>query len=516
MLGSRFGVIHVCRRSRAAVIGAALAAFIGFGGGHALASAGCDAVNAGALNATPGIPSRTVGGLAVGDTITFNIVVGIGAGAWKLLSGTNVNLAGTAASGTQTYTVKGTNSDTTLVQNTVNVTVTATCVPAAASSSGRLRTLQFLVTNVEALTSGAAISSAVGGAIADGFSDSDSSFVKRNGNGLHFNFAAEPDQAVADNGASAFDAVMSARESVRGGGGPWNGQSYQGLPSVNETRVNDTFGALGYASPMQTKAPPLIARQPKDWQVWADVRGTGWNTNVSDGDLVGGQVNALLGVTRRLTPDFLIGVLGGYETFDYSSNTLDGRLKGDGWTAGGYLGWRLWPGIRLDASVARSGLTYDSTAGADTGKFPASRWLASAGLTGTYFMGRLEIEPSAKVYALWEHDNQFTDSLGTLQGVNDFSTGRGSAGVKFAYPWLSSASMTLAPYVGAYADYYFNNTGVPPLLPNAFVEGWSGRVTAGLAFTVNDGAKVTIGGELGGLGNDFVVWSLRGRASVPF
>jgi hypothetical protein len=76
--------------------------------------------------------------------------------------------------------------------------------------------------------------------------------------------------------------------------------------------------------------------------------------------------------------------------------------------------------------------------------------------------------------------------------------------------------MTLAPYVGAYPDYHFNNTGVPPLLPNAFVAGWSGRVTAGFAYTVNGGAKVTIGGELGGLGNDFVVWSVRRRAAVPF
>jgi outer membrane autotransporter protein len=490
---------------------AVLMGLFGFGGGQALASAGCDAVNAGALNAPAGGAVKVVGGLAVGDTITFNITV-TGPGGWTLSSGTNVILAATAASGTQSYTVKGTNSDTTLVQITgASVTVTATCVPAAASSSGRLRTLQFLVTNVEALTSGDAISSAIGGAIADGFSDSDSSFIRQSGNGLHFNFAAEPDH-VADNGVSAFDPVTSARESVRSDAGQ---QSYLASPW---SRVNDTFGALAYASssPMATKAPPSISRQPKDWQVWADVRGTGWNTNVSDGDLVGGQVNALLGVTRRLTPDFLIGVLGGYETFDYSSNTLDGRLKGDGWTAGGYLGWRLWPGLRFDASVARSGLTYDATAGADTGKFPASRWLASAGLTGTYKMGRLEIEPSAKVYALWEHDNQFTDSTGTLQAVNSFSTGRASGGVKFAYPWFSNASVTLAPYVGAYADYYFNNTGVPLLLPNAFVEGWSGRVTAGLAYGVIDGAKVTIGGELGGLGNDFVMWSVRGRASVPF
>jgi hypothetical protein len=49
-----------------------------------------------------------------------------------------------------------------------------------------------------------------------------------------------------------------------------------------------------------------------------------------------------------------------------------------------------------------------------------------------------------------------------------------------------------------------------------WVQGWAGRVTAGLAYNINNGPKLSVGGELGGLGNDFVTWSLRGRASVPF
>jgi hypothetical protein len=37
-----------------------------------------------------------------------------------------------------------------------------------------------------------------------------------------------------------------------------------------------------------------------------------------------------------------------------------------------------------------------------------------------------------------------------------------------------------------------------------------------LAYHINNGPKLSVGGELGALGNDFVTWSLRGRASVPF
>ena len=66
-------------------------------------------------------------------------------------------------------------------------------------------------------------------------------------------------------------------------------------------------------------------------------------------------------------------------------------------------------------------------------------------------------------------------------------------------------------------DYYFNNNGgVPLLLPMHFVQGWAGCVTTGLAYNINNGPKLSVGGELGGLGNDFIASSLRGRASVPF
>jgi hypothetical protein len=36
-------------------------------------------------------------------------------------------------------------------------------------------------------------------------------------------------------------------------------------------------------------------------------------------------------------------------------------------------------------------------------------------------------------------------------------------------------------------------------------------------YTAAGGAKILIGGEVGGLGSqNFTVWSVRGRASVPF
>jgi hypothetical protein len=85
-----------------------------------------------------------------------------------------------------------------------------------------------------------------------------------------------------------------------------------------------------------------------------------------------------------------------------------------------------------------------------------------------------------------------------------------------------SAIATVAPYVGVYADYYFNRDDaalpLPPLLlPSEFVQGWSARVTSGVAVEIAGGPKLWAGGEVGGLGsNQFTTWSVRGRAVVPF
>ena len=298
---------------------------------------------------------------------------------------------------------------------------------------------------------------------------------------------------------------------------PQNMRSFAPTPSSASARVDDAFNALAYAKSPVTKAPPLAPAAPKVWLPWLDVRWTGWNTDFSAGDIRGGQVNAIAGLTRKLTPDLLVGVLGGYENFDYTSQTLNGKLRGDGWTVGGYLGWRISPGVRFDAAIGRSAVSYDGVSGTAQASFPGHRWLASGGLTGLYRTQWLHIEPSARVYAIWERDNSYVDSLGTPQAENSFSTGRASAGAKVTYPIVWGGTTTLSPYVGLYADYYFSSDNATLLLPTQFVQGWAARTTAGVSYNAVGGARVMIGGELGGLGSqDFTVWSVRARASVPF
>jgi hypothetical protein len=403
-----------------------------------------------------------------------------------------------------------------------------------AADSIKLRAMQVLATVVVAQNSGQAISGAVDSAIADGFADG-GSFMSPSGNGMHFNFTSDPE---AQNTASSRDTVSNrwsgmnrpdaSASAASPGAGP-NSFARNQPPS----RIDDAFASID-RNAMATKAPRMA--EPKEWMLWGEIRGSGidrWSSSTSPftqagtltaASLYGAQVNALIGLTRKFNISFLAGVFGGYETFDYRSDALAGRLKGEGWTTGSYVGWKLTPDIRLTAAAAYSGLTYNGSAGTANGNFDGDRWLLSGALTGNYHMQRFEIEPSATVYALWEHENAYTDSLGTPQADRNFFTGRVSGGVKLAYPIAWSSTITIAPYAGLYGDYYFNGddaaaltaAGIAPLASTPILEGWSARATGGFITRMANGSAMAFGAELGGIGSSTQIWTFRGKGSIPF
>jgi hypothetical protein len=290
-------------------------------------------------------------------------------------------------------------------------------------------------------------------------------------------------------------------------------------PDAGGNYVADEFVALGYASEgkPQIEARPAAARS-RQWLAWMDMQGTNFSRNTFGSDLKGSQVNATAGITRKFTPNFLVGVFGGYEHFDYSSQAINGMLKGNGSTIGAYLGWRPIPSIRFDLGGAWSDILIDSAAGAVSGSFTGQRWLATSGLTGTYRLRYFVFEPSVRVYTLWEHENTYTDSLGTQQTARNFATGRASGGVKMSYPLAWSSMPNLAPYVGLYGDYYFSvdDAGTAGLSAVPLLQGWSGRATAGMALTFGRGGQLNFGGEYAGIGSDVHIWTWRIRGSVPF
>jgi hypothetical protein len=379
---------------------------------------------------------------------------------------------------------------------------------AVPADSQRLRALQVTLTPMIAQVSGQAITGAVDSAIGVGFSGVPGSLTP-NGSGFTYYFYADPEEKHAGGSAS------------NGGGGASNGgvQDFVAAPDRRASRVDDAFSALAYSRTAHAQAPARSFAPAREWLAWIDVRGSGLDAHGSN-DTKGVQTNLIAGLTRRVTKDFLVGVLGGYEYFNYSSDMLSGRLTGGGWTIGSYLGWRLAPGLRFDAAAAYSGIGYDGTAGTASGNFFGNRWLASAGLTGTVGWRGVVLEPSARVYALWENETGYTDSLGTAQAERNFTTGRASGGTKVSYPMAWKNDVAIAPYVGVYGDYYFSSDDATTfgVATTPLLQGWSARVTSGVAMRFDRGTQLSIGGELGGIGSssNTYVYSLKVHGSVPF
>jgi hypothetical protein len=392
--------------------------------------------------------------------------------------------------------------------STSAVLVQTVSVPA---DSVKLRALQVAATKIVAQGSGQAISGAIDRAIGDAFSGG-GQLISPSGNGLHFNAFADPPAAQIDTERQGRSAARSS--STFDPAAP--GLAY--APAPSSTRVGDTFASLE-RSVMPTKAPTQSATTPRDWMFWADVSGFGIDRWTQGATLTGNQVNALVGLTYRMSPAVVVGVLGGYETFRYDSQEYNGRMTGQGWTIGSYLGWMIAPGLRFDIGGAYSGLDYDAVAGTAAGVFTGTRGLLSSGLSGTYKAGDLVFQPSAKVYALWEREGAYTDSLGTDQADRTFMTGRASGGAKIAYPWVYAPGTTLVPYVGIFGDYYFTRDDAivdASLASVPLLQGWSARGSAGLGATFANGAAISLGGELGGIGSTTMLWTYHARARVPF
>jgi len=366
--------------------------------------------------------------------------------------------------------------------------------------STRLRELQISATPIIAQGWAQAVTGAMDDAVSAGFGGNPGSLTPA-GTGFTYYFNDDP---------PAQRSVETDQKSLR---------EFLARPDDRAKRFDDDFRALGYAGGMPTKAPPPAPTgATRDWLAWISVRGTDFYRNTFGNDLKGEQVDAFAGLTRRLTPNFVVGVLGGYEHFDYSSQAFNGVLKGDGWTAGAYLGWKLSPNIRFDAGAAWSDLLANGTSGTAGGNFLGTRWLVQGGLTGTYPWQKLVLEPSARVFALWEHENAYTDSLGTFQPARSFETGRASAGVKAIYPFAWTSSVALSPYAGLYADYYFSRDDAQTagLTTVPLLQGFSARLTGGVGATFPGGASLGAGGEFGGIGSANHIWTWTARGRIPF
>ncbi|CAN5172224.1 hypothetical protein BH10PSE9_BH10PSE9_11470 [soil metagenome] len=305
------------------------------------------------------------------------------------------------------------------------------------------------------------------------------------------------------------DDVATANAGAFGGSGGTPPLNFAPVPAT-DPRYDRAFKALAYASP-GTAGGPMPG---SDLTVWGSVRGTQSNTSFANA-YSGNQFNLTAGIGKWVSPDVVVGVLGGYESFDYTlGGIFGGTLKGKGGTIGAYTGWQFAPNWRFDGVLGWTGLGYDATYNGGTGSFSARRWLTSAGVTGRYNHGAAVVEPSARIYAVFEDRDAWTDNNSVSNPAQSVTTGRGSVGAKLLYPMMTGMG-TVSPYVGLYGDWRFSN-GSGVLTGYEAISGLSGRVVAGIGLTTPSASRFSLDAEVGGLGASYTVWSVRAQAAVPF
>ncbi|HET8920122.1 MAG TPA: Ig-like domain repeat protein [Xanthobacteraceae bacterium] len=484
------------------------------------------AVNKGTTTTTlTASPNPSTPGQAVTFTATVNIATGLGtlSGAVTFKDGgTAIGSGNLGAGGIATFTTSTLSSGSHSITAVFGGNATfagSTSAPlnqqvGSSADSAKLRELQISATPIIAQGWAQAVSAAMDDAVSAGFGGNPQS-LSPTGTGFTYYFNDDAPQRSIE---SDRDSLRRYLASPNGNLVPPNG-SANSAANDSTKRVDDDFRALGYTGGMPTKAPPPPSSTPHDWLAWITVRGTDYFRGTFGNDLKGEQIDAFAGLTRRISPNFVIGAFGGYEHFDYSSQAFNGVLKGDGWTVGAYLGWKLAPNLRFDAGSAWSDLLANGVSGSASGHFLGTRWLVNGGLTGTYPWRQFVVEPSARVFALWEHENAYTDSLGTFQPARNFETGRASAGVKAIYPFAwTSSTVALSPYAGLYADYYFSKDDAQTagLTTVPLLQGFSARVTGGVAASFAGGATLGAGGEFGGIGSANHIWTWTARGRIPF
>lgn len=540
---------------RHTVLGAVASVLLMGTSSAALASAGCSAFN-GTFSGGSISGSTSGTGFVAGDTIKLTVTAVGGSDRLGLYDATTHNplILSFDTVGSQTYVVPEATSDEFIIsgtQSNAGSNFSWSCTAGGGGSGGvtdskKLTSVQSIGSTVVANTSGAAISTSVSTAIDSALGGGGSSpstptvtamtreefadyIARKNSHGEGperntpgarvYRFYYEPALAYYDKQSRSGLVPVRTTDGYR-----WvnaspvtTGTSSQFAPSGDRSGVSGTtdeaFSALSYANVNKSLsfATPMAEQ---NWSAWVDVRGSGFQQ--SDSDLMKGtQINATAGLTYRLAPTVVVGVFGGYENFDYDFAWLTGNLNGDGATVGTYAGWQITPTLRWKGMVGWTGLSYDASAGLAAGSFDGSRWLLSTGINGTFDVGGYVVEPSADVFALWESQGNYIDTLGGLHDSRDFSTGRVALGGKVTAPhWVEG----VMPYLGLYADWRFaSDDAVVADVPDTGIgDGWSARVTGGFSMRVLTAGSLSLGGEYGGIGADYSVWTGTARLTVPF
>ncbi|MTD95341.1 autotransporter domain-containing protein [Hyphomicrobium sp. xq] len=507
--------------------------------GEARASAGCDAVNAGAYNVT-NLNANVIGTVqdfSVGDQITF-VVNDDGSTAQFQLFGTSQLLAVpvTATPQTVPYTVTGANGDTASIlayfspdNGSATVTVTATCASAPPPGSSGADASQ-------AVTKGFLLSR-INGLLLN--SPGAMSLVNRN------NSTVQPKMASAANGTTNVAGNVAAFGSAMGLGAGLGNAISGNATGLGASRFDDadrsTIGSNNVqfsGSLSQMRGDAAQARMSKDrmalgagdggtlplafegtspWDIWVEGRYSHFDDDAGNLDRNGHVGVLYVGGDYRVAQNVIVGALMQFDWSKDDSSVLASKVDGNGWMIGPYLSAEVHENVYFDLRASWGRSDNDLTLGTTTGAFDTWRWLVKGALAGNWVHDAWRFTPSAELAYVTESQDAFTNSAGTFVPGQDVSLGRLQFGPEFGYRFAHTAGTFIEPFAAIKGVWDFDNPNVAII--DGFVVGpgdfW-GRLEGGLNVMTTSGWLVRGLASWDGVGSDdYNGYTLQGIVNVP-
>lgn len=481
--------------------------------GQALASPGCNQVNAGAWNG----PLQsfeiglTIGGFDNGDKLTFRIT---GTGQLTLLASSGggfISVLIVNSPGTGIFRIAPPHILFRILNDSLDpIIVTATCTPTvlgSADSAQEALTTAFLVSRINGLLldepGGASLRYRASSQTAPSITA-----MAGNGAGMGAVPALASTTAMALGAGSGFDgAAPSEPRTVRFGV-----SLAQLRQAARQAQAGRERMALGAGD-----AAPLAYETASPWEAWAEGRFTAFDDDA--GTLArDGHVGVLFaGADYRVTPGLIIGALVQLDWSEDRSGAVASKLEGNGWMAGPYLSARIDDNLFLDLRAAWGRSANDLALGAIAAGFDTSRWLIKGALAGTWFHERWRFTPAAELAYLEESLEGYTDTSLTVVPGRSVALGRLQLGPEVGYRFAPAAGLLVEPFAAVRAVWDFANSDAE--IVDGLVVGpgdlWA-RLEGGVMLLTAEGIAVRTLASWDGVGAaNYSGYTLQGTVIVP-
>lgn len=243
-----------------------------------------------------------------------------------------------------------------------------------------------------------------------------------------------------------------------------------------------------------------LAEDPDAYRLNVWFRGT--FTHFDGDSFSGNTLNGVSGIDYLISDTVLVGVIGGYESGDFTFAATNGAFDGAGLTAGAYVGVQLSQHIVADAFLTHSWLDYENRVGTASGTTDASRWLFSFNASGQYQLAQgFFLEPNVRFFYAHERQDAYLLSDGTAIASNNVESGRLSLGPRLRYAFEDGMSNTWSTFISAHGEYDMSsesqtNSALPDL-----DDLLSARLGLGIDGLLSNGWSISLAGDLGGLGS---------------